>query len=154
LRPNGGKIALFRLRALVERPGSQRQKEIVMAKVLNLQAPKSMSLRDMKAEEIAKYVSEHADVGLRGIPEGVRPVGVNAVSLSQSIPGGSGGFGGWAEWTRACRDRSNLIEDYTDPMVVDFEHPDSLIATKFQGERLESQLRVQALDRAIGTKKK
>lgn len=124
-----------------------------MAKILTLQAPKSMVLRDMRSEEIAKYVAKHADAGLEGMPDGVRPVGINAVALSQRIPGSASDPGFWAEWTRACCDRRSRIEDFTDPVIDQFERPDSPVAAMLHGEHLEMQMRVQMLEHPTEHKK-
>jgi hypothetical protein len=117
-----------------------------VAKILNLQAPKSMQLRDMKSEEVASYVAKHADEALKRMPDDLRPVGINAVALSQRIPGTSSDPGFWAEWTRACCDRRAQIEDFTDPVIEQFERPGSPVTTQLHGEHLETQMRVQMLE--------
>jgi len=117
-----------------------------MAKVLNLQAPKSMSLREMRAEEVERYVSKLADDALdRGL-EGLRPVGVNAVALGQRVPGTAAAPGVWAEWTRACCNRRDMIEDFVDPVIDQFERDGSPVAQQLAGQHLESQMRIQTLE--------
>ena len=81
-----------------------------MAKVFHVRAPKSMTLAKMDEAAIYKQVEAEATKTLKAMPEGARPVGVNAVMVSQL-----GQAGGWAEWTRACCGSRNLIEEYTDP---------------------------------------
>lgn len=117
-----------------------------MAKILNLRAPESMELRRMQSEEVATYVSKLADEALDRIPDDLRPVGVNAVSLAQRVPGTAAEPGFWAEWTRACCDRRDRIEDFTDPVIEQFERPDSLVLSQLHGEHLETQMRVQMLE--------
>lgn len=117
-----------------------------MARILNLQAPESMELRKMQPEELERYVSKLADEALDRIPDDLRPVGVNAVALSQHLPGTQAQPGFWAEWTRACCDRRHLIEDFEDPVIEQFEREGSLVTRQLEGEHLESQLRVQMLE--------
>lgn len=117
-----------------------------MAKILNVQAPASMELRKMRSEEVEKYVSKLADEALDRIPDDLRPVGVNAVSLAQRVPGTAAEPGFWAEWTRACCDRRSRIEDFVDPVIEQFERPDSPVIGQLRGEHLESQMRVQMLE--------
>ena len=117
-----------------------------MAKILNLQAPKSMELRSMRSEEVEKYVSGLADEALERMPDDLRPVGINAVSLSQRMPGTGADPGFWAEWTRACCDRRDRIQDFVDPVIDQFERPGSPVIEQLHGEHLESQMRVQMLE--------
>jgi hypothetical protein len=83
-----------------------------MAKVFHVRAPKTMTLAKMDEASIYKLVEAEATKSLKQMPQAVRPVGVNAVMLSQI---GAGGGGGWAEWTRACCGSRALIDEYTDP---------------------------------------
>ena len=117
-----------------------------MAKILNLRAPESMELHRMESKEVASYVSKLADEALERIPDGIRPAGVNALALSQRVPGTAAEPGFWAEWTRACCDRRDRIEDFVDPVIDQFERPDSLVLRELAGEHLETQMRVQMLE--------
>lgn len=117
-----------------------------MAKILNLQAPKSMSLQKMGAEEVGQYVSKLADKALDGGLDDLRPVGVNAVALGQRIPGSTSEPGVWAEWVRACCNRRDRIEDFIDPVIDQFEREGSPVAHQLAGEHLESQMRIQTLE--------
>lgn len=82
-----------------------------MSKVFHVRAPKSLALAKMDEASIYKLVEAEATKALRQMPQNVRPVGINAVLLSQVGTGG----GGWAEWTRACCGSRNLIDEYVDP---------------------------------------
>lgn len=124
-----------------------------MAKVLNLKAPESMELRQMRSEEVEAYVSKLADEALERIPDDLRPVGINAVSLAQRVPGTAAEPGFWAEWTRACCNRRESIEDFVDPVIEQFERPDSPVIAQLHGEHLESQMRVQMLEHPTMHKK-
>jgi hypothetical protein len=117
-----------------------------MARILNLQAPPSMELRAMRSEEVERYASRLADDALDRMPEGMRPVGVNAVSLSQVLPGTETEPGFWAEWTRACCDRRDRIEDFINPVIEQFEREGSPVTRQLEGEHLESQMRIQMLE--------
>lgn len=81
-----------------------------MAKVFHVRAPKTMTLAKMDEASIYKLVEAEATKTLKQMAQAARPVGVNAVMVSQVAD-----VGGWAEWTRACCGSRNLIEEYTDP---------------------------------------
>jgi hypothetical protein len=118
----------------------------LMARILSVRAPQSMELRRMKSEEIEKQVSAMADEALERLPKGANPVGINAVSLSQHIPGTNADPGVWAEWTRACCNRRDKIDDFVDPVVDQFERPDSAVAQQIGAQHLESQLKIVHLE--------
>ena len=117
-----------------------------MAKILNLQAPKSMSLHTMRAEEIEQHVSKLADEALERGLGGGRPVGVNAIALGQMIPVGGQDLGGWAEWTRACCSNRAQIADFTDPVIDEFEREGSPLIEQLSGQHVESQMRIVTLE--------
>lgn len=117
-----------------------------MARVLDLHAPESMRLKDMKPEEVERYVSKLADEALERMPADMRPIGVNALALNQLIPGTNTEPGFWVEWTRACCDRRNRIDDFTDPVIGQFEREGSPVASQLAREHLETQMRVQMLE--------
>jgi hypothetical protein len=83
-------------------------------KTFQFRAPSSMKLHTMKAEEIERLVSTQADKALQAIPDTLRPVGVNAVTVDSITKGTAAAAGVWAQWTRACCDKRQRIEDYTD----------------------------------------
>jgi hypothetical protein len=113
-----------------------------MAKILNLKAPESMELRRMDPAEIERYVENLAGEALERLPEEVRPAGVSAVSLDQTLPAAE--WEVWAQWTRACADQRKRIEDYSDPVIDEIELPGvDVISEKVSGRALKSQLRVQ-----------
>lgn len=117
-----------------------------MAKVIEIRAPKSMELRKMGAKEIEAQVSRMADQTLEHLPKDARPVGINAVSLSQAIPGSAVEGGVWAEWTRACCNRRNLIEEFVDPVVDQFEIAATPFSAELGGQHVESQMRIIELE--------
>jgi hypothetical protein len=117
-----------------------------VARTLNLKAPDSMRLTEMGREEVEKHVAEHAERVLDSLGDVARPIGVNAVSLAQSFPGTNRQAGGWAEWTRACCGSRAKIEDFEDPLLEQFERPDSPVLKEWGGEHLESQLRIQTFE--------
>jgi hypothetical protein len=106
-----------------------------MAKVFHVRAPKTMTLAKMDEASIYKLVEAEATKALKQMPQAARPVGVNAVMLSQI-----GAGGGWAEWTRACCGSRNLIDEYVDPT------PEELavagLATRPAAAHIESQFTV------------
>lgn len=118
-----------------------------MAKMLNLKAPESMDLRKMEPSEIEKYVVEMAERAFEQMPEGVKPVGINAVSLSQEIEATELEPGAGMMWERVCFKFRSRIEDFTDPVAEEFEREDSPIAGRRPGTRLESQMRIQTYER-------
>lgn len=117
-----------------------------MSRILNLHAPKSMSLHTMRTEEIEQYVSKLADQALERGLEGGRPIGVNAVAIGQLVPLGGQDVGGWAEWTRACCNRRDLIDDFTDPAINEFEREGSPLVQQLAGQHVESQMRIVTLE--------
>lgn len=108
-----------------------------MAKVINLKAPKSFSLLKMGEAEVAKYVSEHADRTLASLPDELRPVGVNRVSLGSNQAADPGV---WAQWTRACCDRRSRIEDFTDPVRDDYNDAITPLSGVKANTHIESQM--------------
>lgn len=114
-----------------------------MAKVIDLKAPKSISLQKMGEAEVAKYVSQQADKALEAMPEGLRPIGVNRVSLG-SHP--SADVGVWAQWTRACCDKRRRIEDFTDPVMDDFNNSVAAVSGVKANVHIESQMVVHRLE--------
>jgi hypothetical protein len=118
-----------------------------MAKVIRIRAPKSMELRKMGAKEVEAQVSRMADQTLEHLPKDAVPVGVNAVSMGQMIPGSAVEGGVWAEWTRACCDRRNLIEEFVDPVVDQFEIAATPFSAELGGQHVESQMRIIDLER-------
>ena len=117
-----------------------------MARVINIRAPKSMQLRTMNAKEIEAQVSKLSDQTLEHLPKEARPVGVNAIAVSQVVPGTRSEQGFWAEWTRACCDRRDVIADFVDPVIDQFEIPASPFATELGGMHVESQMRIVELE--------
>ena len=117
-----------------------------MARVLNLQAPKSMTLHTMRPAEVERYVSDLAEDAFKRMPDGLKPAGVNAVALAQRMPGTGGDPGVWAEWTRACCGSRNRIQDFVDPVIDQFERPDSPVLRELAGQHLESQMRIITLE--------
>lgn len=73
-----------------------------------------MKLHAMEPKEIEKFVTTQASKALEGIPENLRPVGVNAVTVDSISKGTRAAAGVWAQWTRACCDKRRRIEDYKD----------------------------------------
>lgn len=124
-----------------------------MAKTLNLRAPESMKLQALKPEEVERYVSKLADDQLARVPDGLRPSGINAAVLSQLTPGTNFEPGVWVEWTRACCNRRDQIEDFVDPVIDQFEREGSPVLRALSGQHLESQMRVQTLEHPTQHKK-
>lgn len=89
-----------------------------MAKVFHVRAPKTMTLGKMQEAEISRFVEAEAGKTLDQFPSAVRPVGYNAVTMSQ-LP--TADFGAWAQWSRACCDRRKDIDDYSDPIREELE---------------------------------
>jgi hypothetical protein len=117
-----------------------------VARTLNLKAPDSIRLMEMGRQEVEKHVAEHAERVLDSLSDVARPIGVNAVSLNQTLPGTGADPGFWAEWTRACCGSRAKIEDFSDPVIEQFERPDSPVVKELAGEHLESQMRIQELE--------
>ena len=117
-----------------------------MARVVQLRMPESERLLDMSAEEIERFVEDHADRVLEGLPEGVRPVGVNAVSLDALRPGSGREIGVWGEWTRACCGKRELIEEFEEPVMEDFMGPAVRVHEGIRGTHVESVFRKVALE--------
>ncbi|HWL37213.1 MAG TPA: hypothetical protein VNQ77_13600 [Frankiaceae bacterium] len=117
-----------------------------MARIVQLRMPESERLLDMAPEEIERLVEEHADRALENLPEGIRPVGVNAVSLDALRPGTSGEFGVWAEWTRACCGKRDLIDEFEEPVIEDFSSPVARVHEGVRGTHVESVFRKVTLE--------
>jgi hypothetical protein len=124
-----------------------------MSRTLNLRAPASMKLGALKPAEVERYVSKLADDHLARVPDGLRASGINAAVLSQLTPGTNLEPGVWVEWTRACCNRRDQIEDFVDPVIDQFEREGSPVLRELGGQHLESQMRVQTLEHPTQHKK-
>lgn len=112
-----------------------------MAKIINLQAPASMSIQKMGEAEVAKYVSEQAERSLAALPKELRPIGVNRVSLGSN----KADVDVWAQWTRACCDKRKRIEDFVDPVLTDFDNNLQASTGRKATTHVESQMVVHRL---------
>ncbi len=119
-----------------------------MGKEYRFAAPESMQLHRMSAKEIEQTVRRHATEALERMPDGIRPSGVNRVVLDATSTRrpGSGDWGGWAEWTRACCGSRTLIDDFDDPVISEIELAGSPVAARLSAAHFESQLRLVELE--------
>lgn len=116
-----------------------------MSKTLRIRAPKSMKLHAMSEREVEKYIAEEAGRMLDAMPRDIRPVGVNKVAIDSLVKGTAADAGVWAQWTRACCDKRDRIDDFVDPVMQEFDQEASLTRPELANEHVESQMRVQTL---------
>lgn len=110
-------------------------------KTISLNAPRSMKLEKMPEAEIADYVAKEADRFLAAMPEGLRPVAVNTVSLNRASDPGV-----WAQWTRACCDKRKSIDDFVNPVIRDFGVAGAAGLLERSETHAESELRILQLE--------
>ena len=87
-----------------------------MSKTVKFHNASGAPLHKMSEKEIRQLVIKQADKMLDSIPKEIRISGVNSVQLESSLKEAAD-IGGWAQWTRACCDKRNRIEDFTDPVI-------------------------------------
>jgi hypothetical protein len=92
-----------------------------MARLISLRAPESLRVDRKSQKELDAYVAEHAGRYLAQMPKDIRPAGISGVTLESLVKGTASDPGVWAQWTRACCDRRNEIDDFVDPLRGDLE---------------------------------
>lgn len=85
-----------------------------MSKTIKLQNASGKTLHKMTEIEIREMVIKQADAMLDRIPKEIRVAEVNAVRLESSLKEVAN-TGVWAQWERACCNRRNQIDGFTDP---------------------------------------
>ena len=116
-----------------------------MTRTINLRAPKSLRLHEMSAEEAAAFVAREADRVLDDLPQDIRPLGISAVAMDAFVKGTAADPGVWAQWTRACCDRRDRIEEFVEPVVQDFDPAAAVQRPRLADEHVESLMRVESL---------
>jgi len=101
-----------------------------MSKVIQLRAPESMRLTNMKPEEIAERVAAEAGRMLDQLPGSIRPAAVSSISLETSQREAAE-IGGWGEWSRARCDRRRDIHDSEIPQEHELQEGISFHAPEF-----------------------
>lgn len=116
-----------------------------MAKIFTLRAPAAMKLHKMSEREIEAYVEKEAGRMLEQLPTGVRAAGVNAVAIDSLVKATAADPGVWAQWTRACCDKSRHIDDFVNPVIRDFDPAAEVLRPQLASEHVESLLRTETL---------
>jgi hypothetical protein len=111
-----------------------------MVKVFDFKAPESLSLGELSPERAEAAARKLADRALEAL-DGVTPVGVNAVSLSEA----KADTEVWVQWTRACCDKRRLIDDFEEPIVADLDVAATSLPARLHNTHLESVLRTVRL---------
>jgi len=123
-----------------------------MLKTIKLKNASGKALHKMTELEIREMVMKQAERMLDSIPKEIRVADVNAVQLESSLKDAADG-GVWAQWTRACCDKRNRIEDFTYP-----ENPELIISNPglekamFQNH-FDSNLSIRQVTEEISLKK-
>lgn len=110
-----------------------------MVRIVEFVPPESIRLGELSPQEAERAAIQAADDMLARLGD-VRPVGVNAMALSQALDPEV-----WVQWTRACCDKRARIEDFEEPVVSDLDVTTSKLPARLQGIHLESTLRTVRL---------
>ncbi|GAA2615840.1 hypothetical protein GCM10010304_81520 [Streptomyces roseoviolaceus] len=105
-----------------------------------------MGLHNMSQQEIEAYVNDVATGALESLPEGIKPVGVNAVEIESLADTDPERGGLWAQWTRACCAQRADIEEFEPPVLEEFTAPGSTVHRDAGRTHVESLLRTAALE--------
>jgi hypothetical protein len=114
---------------------------VLMARVFEFKAPESFTLEDMTAERLEEHAKGLGERALEALGD-TAPVGVNAVAITRTD------VEVWVQWTRACCDTRERIEEFDEPVVLDFESSAVRLPARLHGTHLESQLRTVRLQGA------
>lgn len=117
-----------------------------MAKKFNIQAPESIKLHEMDEREIQAMVEKESIRMLENMPEGYRPIGVNAVTVESMVGGNVQAPGVWAQWERACCGQQEKIAEFIDPVIREIEPDHTVKNPQLLASHYESQMRVIQLE--------
>ncbi|GAA1871163.1 hypothetical protein [Myceligenerans crystallogenes] len=113
-----------------------------MVRIVEFVPPESIRLGELSPQEAERAAIQTADEMIERLG-GLRPVGVNAMALSQGLDPEV-----WVQWTRACCDKRRVIEDFEEPVVSDLDVTALQLPARMQGIHLESTLRTVRLQGA------
>ena len=123
-----------------------------MSKTIKFQNASGVALHKMSENEIRELVIKQADRMLESIPHEIRIAGVNSVQLESSLKDAAD-IGGWAQWTRACCDKRNRIEDFTDPILPELAITDPGLEKLLHQNHFDSNLSIKQVTEEESLKK-
>lgn len=123
-----------------------------MSKTIKLQNASGIALHKMSENEIRQLVMKQADKMLDSIPKEIRVAGVNSVQLESSLKEVAE-VGGWAQWTRACCDKRNRIEDFTDPILPELGISNPALERVLHQNHFDSNLSIKQVTEEESLKK-
>lgn len=112
-----------------------------MAHVFQFKAPDSLELGRDPERDLEAYAKDMAERSLEVLGDNV-PIGINAVSVAKPD------VEVWVQWTRACCDSRQRIEDFEEPVVADLDVAVTKLPVRMHNTHIESQLRTVRLEGA------
>lgn len=113
-----------------------------MSRTLKFKNSGKRPLSQMSEEEISKMVIQQAEEMLNGLPNDLKVSDVNSIQLASSL-GEIADFGAWAQWTRACCDKRNRIDDFINPVIDELAVFDPKIEKNIFQDHFDSNFEVK-----------
>jgi hypothetical protein len=123
-----------------------------MSKTINFKAPDHMHLHKMTEKEITEMVTKEADAMLSNLPKDLVVSQVNSIKLQSNLRQVAAS-GVAVEWIRACCNRRNVIEDFTDPAIDELRVSDPAIEKVIFQNHFDSNLTVRHVTEAASLEK-
>jgi hypothetical protein len=123
-----------------------------MSKTIKLQNASGRALHTMSENEIRELVIKQADKMLSSIPDGIRISDVNSVQLESSLKEAAD-VGAWAQWTRACCDKRDRIEEFTDPVINELGISNPNLERVLHQNHFDSNLSIRQVTEEASLKK-
>jgi hypothetical protein len=123
-----------------------------MSKTIKLQNASGKALHKMTENEIRELVIKQADKMLNSIPGDIRIADVNSVQLESSLKEAAD-VGAWAQWTRACCDKRDRIEEFTDPENIELAISNPKIERALHQNHFDSNLSIRQVTEEASLKK-
>ncbi|MEM9001688.1 MAG: hypothetical protein AAGB24_15620 [Bacteroidota bacterium] len=123
-----------------------------MARTLKLNNTGKVPLSKMSEKEIRGMVIKQAEEMLDRIPKDLRVSQVNSIQLESSLSE-IADVGAWAQWTRACCDKRNRIDDFINPVINELSVSDPLIEKNIFQDHFDSNFEIKQVTEASSLKK-
>lgn len=123
-----------------------------MSKTVKLHNASGIPLHRMSEEEIRELVTKLSEGILDSIPKVIRVAEVNSVKVESTLKE-SADYGVWAQWTRACCDKRDRIEEFTDPSNEELGITNSSLEKAVHQNHFDSNLSIRQVTEEASLKK-
>lgn len=123
-----------------------------MSRTLKFNNSGKTPLSKMSEKEISKMVIQQAEEMLEKLPKDLRVSQVNSIQLESSLHEVAD-FGAWAQWTRACCDKRNQIDDFINPVIDELVVFDPRIERSIYQDHFDSNFNVKQVTEESSLKK-